>query len=108
MPIDPETAHLRAQATAHARWSRVPPADRTAATAAARAARRVAYERQVDPQDKLPPADRAVLAENARLADMARLRLAAAKAKKVKAGRGAGATDRRRGRVSQQVVGGQL
>jgi uncharacterized protein YkwD len=98
MPIDPETAHLRAQVAAHARWSRVPKADRTAATAAARAAQRTAYERQVDPDGTLPPDERSKLAANARAADMARLGLAAHKARAAaKAERKAAAKARKAG-----------
>jgi hypothetical protein len=73
MPIDPETARLRATVAAHARWAKC--TDRTAATAPAREAAENRWERLVDPDGTLDPAERAKRAESARKADMARLNL---------------------------------
>ncbi|SFF11884.1 hypothetical protein [Blastococcus tunisiensis] len=73
MPIDPQTARLRAQVAAHARWAKE--TDRTAATAAAREAAERRWDRQVDPDGKLDPAERAKRAESALKAEMARLNL---------------------------------
>ena len=73
MPIDPETARLRAQVAAHARWAKC--TDRTAATAAAREAAENRWERLVDPDGTLDPAERAKRALSARKAEMARLNL---------------------------------
>jgi hypothetical protein len=65
--VTPER-RLRAQAAAHARWSRVRPADRRDATAAARAGLQARFEREVDPDGVLPAHERAVMVENARKA----------------------------------------
>jgi hypothetical protein len=70
---------MRASLAAHTRWSRT--ADRTAATSAAREGRRRSFERQVDPDATLDPATRAQLADAAEAAHMARMRLAASRAR---------------------------
>ncbi|ROT29691.1 hypothetical protein [Micromonospora sp. HM5-17] len=62
---------LTAQAAAHTRWAHT--ADRTEATAAARKAFIDRFEREVDPEGKLPPAERARRAESARRAYFLRL-----------------------------------
>ena len=91
MSIDPEMARIRATIAANTRWSRTSPSERTAATAAARAAAASRWERQVDPDGRLTPEDRTRMAANARAADLARLRLAAVQARKAKHRKGAGA-----------------
>lgn len=82
MPVDPTTAHLRAQVAAHTRWSTVN--DRAAATAAARKAAFDRFEREVDPEGVLTPVERAKRAENARRAHFARMALASAKARRAR------------------------
>lgn len=58
---------------AHSRWAREH--DRTAATAPAREGFMARFERQVDPDGKLPPAERAFRAEHAMRAHMQQLSL---------------------------------
>jgi len=69
------------------RWARTD--DRTAATAAARAAADARFEREVDPDNLLPPDERARRAAHARKAYFLRLSLASAKARRERAGGGA-------------------
>lgn len=57
---------LHAKAAAHFRWAHTD--DRTAATEPARRGLMARFERQVDPEGKLPPAERAIRAESARKA----------------------------------------
>lgn len=80
--IDPEVAAKRARIAAQARWAKTSaPADRTAATAAARAATLRRYEDQVDP-DRIYSAEvRAKLVLVAQRARMAELQLARARKK---------------------------
>lgn len=79
-PIPPSERSLRAQIAANARWAKEP--DRAAATAAARAAQTRALEDQVDPERRLLPAERAKRVENARIAQLQRMALASAKARR--------------------------
>lgn len=77
---------LAARAAQHERWARTP--DRTAATQAMRdnGPNSLAYfEKQVDPERKLPEAQRQAMAVSARKAYFARLALASAKARARKA-----------------------
>jgi len=86
----------RARLAAVVQWSRTP--DRTARTAAARAAFQERtpdsepgrFELQVDPELKLPPAQRARMAEAARRAYFIRLGLASGKARRARAAQKAG------------------
>lgn len=74
---------LAAAIAANERWSRVP--DRRAATAKARANSPTSlayFERQVDPERKLPEAQRHAMALNARAAFYARLAKAGVAARK--------------------------
>jgi hypothetical protein len=79
-PIPASERSLRAQIAANARWAKVD--NRTAATAAARAAQTRALEDQVDPDRRLLPAERAKRVENARNAQLQRMALASAKARR--------------------------
>jgi hypothetical protein len=76
----PEDRALAARIAAHTRWATVE--DRGAATAPARRAFLDRFERQVDPDGKLPPAERARRAENARKAHMTRMALKSAQARR--------------------------
>lgn len=82
MPIAPDLAHHRAVAAANDRWKR--PGAREAQSAKLREARLRSYEDKVDPDRTLDPAERLTLAENALRADMARLALASAKARRAR------------------------
>lgn len=78
--MTPEEARQRGALGAHVRWSRE--SDRSAATAAARAAALSRFEREVDPDGVLSPEERAVRARHAKAAHMRRMSMAAAKARK--------------------------
>lgn len=71
---------LRARIAANHRWAFAD--DRTAATAAARAAADARFERQVDPDGKLPPEERARRAASLRKAHMDAMTLASIKKRK--------------------------
>lgn len=62
---------------AHTRWAKEP--DRKAATAPARRGFRARFEREVDPEGKLPPAELARRTDHAISAHMCRLALAKSK-----------------------------
>ena len=79
VPLTPEQRSLRARIANDLRWSRIPVAERSAHTQAARDALWRKYERQVDPDGKLDPAERARLARQARRADLARASLISAR-----------------------------
>lgn len=68
---------------AHESWARTE--DRSARTAPARQAALERFERQVDPDGTLPPAERRARAVHARKAHMARLAMASAAARRIKA-----------------------
>jgi hypothetical protein len=68
---------LRARIAANTRWAFV--TDRGAATAAARAAANARWDREVDPEGKLPPEERARRAASLRKAHFSRMALASAK-----------------------------
>ena len=88
MSAPPTERALIARIAAHERWAAT--ADRTSATAPARAAFLDHFEREVDPEGVLPPADRARRAEHARKAYFSRLALKSAQARrKTPAGVGA-------------------
>lgn len=61
-----ETRELVSRIGAHASWAATP--DRTARTQAAREAFIIRFEKQVDPDEKLPAAERRERAEHARRA----------------------------------------
>jgi hypothetical protein len=84
MPVDPDVAHHRAKVAANARWSRR--GARQEQSRKLSEARLAYYERQVDPDGTLPAKERAKLARNALEADMARLSLASAKARRKQGG----------------------
>lgn len=67
---DPVARKLSARAAALARWSKQ---DTVAGTAAARAGRAAAFERQVDPDGVLAPAERSRRARRAQHAHMIRM-----------------------------------
>jgi len=73
-------ASQRARIAAYTRWSRTP--DATSATAPARRAFDLRFEREVDPDGSLSPDVRRTLAERARKAYFARLAYASAKARR--------------------------
>lgn len=75
--LTPAERTMRAKLAAHARWAKAD--DRKAGTAAARAALRLRFEREVDPDGVLDPAERAKRAKNAHEAHMLRMRLAKAR-----------------------------
>jgi hypothetical protein len=67
---------------AHTRWSRInTPADRAAATAKARAARQLSWERQADPDGVLPPDELAAAVDRLKRAHFARMALRSAQAR---------------------------
>ena len=78
----PAERKLASQIANATRWSRVPFAERTAATQAARDGLLRKYERQVDPGGKLDPEERAQLARQARRADLQRAALKSAQARR--------------------------
>jgi hypothetical protein len=71
--LTPEQRKLRARLAALERWAQT--SNRTEATAPARAAAANRWERQVDPDGKLPAAVRAKLADSAQRAYFTRLAL---------------------------------
>ena len=73
-------ASQRARIAAYTRWSRTP--DAASATAPARRAFDLRFEREVDPDGSLSPEVRRTLAERARKAYFARLAYASAKARR--------------------------
>lgn len=77
--LTPAQRTLRARVAVHSSWAKT--SDRAARTAPARAASIARFEREVDPDGTLPPAERARRAESARKAYMARLSLAASRAR---------------------------
>ena len=84
MPLTPAEHSLLSQIGAHVSWERTE--DRTARTAPARKAMLDKFERQVDPDGKLPPADRAKRAEHARKAHFKRLALKSAQVRRRRSG----------------------
>lgn len=73
---------LRAQHAVNTRWSREP--DREAATRRMREGAMRRFEKQVDPDGTLPQEVRAKLAENARLAELQRMALRSATARRAR------------------------
>lgn len=79
----PSDAIQIARLAAYIKWASCE--DRTAATAAARKAFADRFEREVDPEGKLPPAERAKRAEAAKKAYFQRLALKSAQARRARA-----------------------
>lgn len=92
MPLTPAERSLRGQLAVHQSWANTP--DRPARTANARRAFLDKFEKQVDPEGKLPPAERAERAEHARRAHFKRLALASSKARRMRTARKAVVEDR--------------
>ena len=80
MALHPQEQSLIARLAAHERWAHT--ADRTAATAPARAALMARFEREVDPDGTLAPDERARRAENARKSYFLRLALKSARSRR--------------------------
>jgi hypothetical protein len=76
----PEERALAARIASAEKWGRT--ADRTAATAPARAGLRAKFEREVDPHGDLDPAERARRADHLMRAHMLRMSLAAKRARR--------------------------
>jgi hypothetical protein len=83
--LTPAQRSLRARIAAHTSWANTE--NRSARTAAARAAMMDRFEKQVDPDGTMPPAERAKRAENARKAHYLAM---AAKSAEVRRRRSAG------------------
>ena len=79
--MNPSERALRARLAAHAMHGRN---DARATTAKARAAFLASFERQADPEGRLPPAERQRRAQQLRSAYFARLALASAKARRAR------------------------
>jgi hypothetical protein len=79
VPLTRSERKLRASIAANARWARGGRAEHGAKIRAAKIAH---YEAQVDPDGRLDPAERARRAQNALTADMQRLALRSARARK--------------------------
>ena len=79
--MSPTERALRARLAAHAMHGRN---DARATTAKARAAFLASFERQADPEGRLPPAERQRRAQHLRSAYFTRLALASAKARRAK------------------------
>jgi len=76
----PEDRSMIARIASHSSWAKTQ--DRTARTARARAAFLDRFERQVDPDHKLPPDERARRADSARRAYFVNLALKSAQARR--------------------------
>ncbi|CAN5907527.1 hypothetical protein BH23ACT2_BH23ACT2_15380 [soil metagenome] len=83
MPLTPSERSTRASIAGATRWAHT---DRRQASADARRRQMAKYEALVDPDGQLDPAERAARADNARKADMQRLALKSAKARRLRAG----------------------
>ena len=83
MPKNTGERSLIARIAVHESWART--TDRSARTAAARAAFADRFEKQVDPDGVLTPDERARRAEHARQAHMTRLALKSAQSRRARA-----------------------
>jgi hypothetical protein len=83
LPVPKDIAHHRAKVAANDRWSR--PGARKRQSEKIREARQRLYEQRVDPDGVLEPRERAKAADNLMRADMARLALQSARARRAKA-----------------------
>lgn len=97
MPLTPSERSIRAQIAANKRWAHT---DRRKASEDARQRQMERYEDLVDPTGVLDPAERAARADNARKADMQRLALKSAKARRARAEGGTVSIDAEGGTVS--------
>lgn len=82
--LSPSERVLRSRLASHSSWART--TDRSARTAPARRAALERFERQVDPEGKLPDDLRIQMAESARKAYFTSLALKSAKARRAKGG----------------------
>jgi hypothetical protein len=82
--MTPGERRLRALAAAHAKWGRLGPEERRAQTASARRARYDRYLRRADPDGVLDEAERERRADHLRRADMARMSMKAAQARRAR------------------------
>jgi hypothetical protein len=78
--ITPSEARLRSQIGAHGSWARTE--NRSARTLPAREAAWDRFEKEVDPEGKLPRAQRAAMAESARKAHFKRMALKSAQVRR--------------------------
>jgi hypothetical protein len=83
MPLTPSQRRIRAQIAAHTSWANT--ADPAKRTAPARKGFLGRFERQVDPEGKLPLEERQRRAESAMRAHMQRLALKSARARSAEA-----------------------
>jgi hypothetical protein len=82
-PLTPSERSLRASIAVNESWAHTP--DRSARTAAARAAFLARFEHEVDPDGVLDPAERSRRAENKRKAHFSRMALQASKSRRQRA-----------------------
>jgi hypothetical protein len=80
--LTPAERTLRARAAAHKRWAQEDPTEQAKKAQAGLLAK---FEREVDPEGKLPPAERTRRAEQARRSHMAVLALKSSKARRQRA-----------------------
>jgi len=85
-PRTPSQRRLQARRAAHSSWART--ADPVARTAAARQRFLSRFEREVDPEGKLPDEERLRRAEHAKRAYFAELALRSSRTRSRKGGRG--------------------
>jgi hypothetical protein len=79
--VTPEQRTMRARLAAYTRWSKEDPSDPNGSLRRAQKASMDRFEREVDPDQKLPPAERARRAEAARRAYFTRLALMSSQAR---------------------------
>ncbi|MEU8136039.1 hypothetical protein [Streptodolium elevatio] len=82
MPLDPAERSLRARLGAHESWAKT--RDRSARTAPARRGLMARFEREVDPEGRLPAEQRAEMARHKYVAHFQRLSLMAAAGRRKK------------------------
>lgn len=92
-PNHPTATAEVASLAARVKWASLTPAERSAATAAARASFAERWERQVDPDGTLDPAERATRAAEAKHAHYAQLAEKSAEVRRAKAAARKAATD---------------
>ena len=100
--LDRLTDYLRGRIAAFDRWART--ADRTAATAPARAGLDARFEREVDPAGELDPAERTRRADAARKAHFARLALRSAQSRRQAAAARQAAAERKSAAAARQAA----
>jgi len=82
--LSPAERAMRAKLAANTRWAKTE--DRTASTEPGRRAAEARFEREVDPEGKLPPSERAKRAANLRKAHMQRMALKSAQVRRARRG----------------------